>query len=65
MLLTIAENLLKEPDNPKFQKFKPTNSIIKKNLVDPKGTIEYAVEVCYEIHATYDAIVFIVSGYAL
>ncbi|KAG6916286.1 hypothetical protein DXG01_007527 [Tephrocybe rancida] len=44
-LLTIAENLLREPENPKFQQFKPTNTTIKKNLVDPKGTLEYAIEV--------------------
>ncbi|KAG6854815.1 hypothetical protein C0991_001242 [Blastosporella zonata] len=43
-LLTIAENLLREPGNPKFQQFKPTNTTIKKNLVDPKGTLEYAIE---------------------
>lgn len=43
-LLTISENLLREPDNPKFQQFKPTNSIIKRDLVDPKGTLEYAIE---------------------
>lgn len=44
-LLTISENLLREPDNPKFQQFKPTNNIIKRDLVDPKGTLEYAIEV--------------------
>ncbi|KAF8076433.1 hypothetical protein FPV67DRAFT_1618182 [Lyophyllum atratum] len=43
-LFTIAENLLREPDNPKYQQFKPTNNTIKKNLVDPKGTLEYAIE---------------------
>ncbi|KAG5722273.1 hypothetical protein E4T56_gene10012 [Termitomyces sp. T112] len=43
-LLTIAENLLHEPDNPKFLQFKPTNTVIKKNLVDPKGTLEYVIE---------------------
>ncbi|TFK43499.1 hypothetical protein BDQ12DRAFT_718716 [Crucibulum laeve] len=43
-LLTISENLLREPDNPKFQQFKPTNNIIKRNLMDPKGTLEYAIE---------------------
>jgi len=43
-LLTIAQNLLREPDNPKYQQFKPTNNVIKKNLVDPKGTLEYAIE---------------------
>jgi PUB domain len=44
-LLTISENLLREPDNPKFQQFKPTNNIVKRDLVDPKGTLEYAIEV--------------------
>ncbi|RDB22703.1 hypothetical protein Hypma_010143 [Hypsizygus marmoreus] len=43
-LLTIAENLLREPNNPKYQQFKPTNNIIKRNLMDPKGTLEYAIE---------------------
>ncbi|EFI27716.1 hypothetical protein CC1G_14641 [Coprinopsis cinerea okayama7 len=31
-------------DNPKFQRFKPTNTVIKRELVDRKGTLEYAVE---------------------
>ena len=44
-LSTIAENLLREPDNPKFRQFKSTNTIIKRDLVDPKGTLEYAVAV--------------------
>lgn len=39
----IADNLLREPDNAKFRQFKPTNAIIKRDLVDPKGTLEYAV----------------------
>ncbi|KAK0453681.1 hypothetical protein EV421DRAFT_1765788 [Armillaria borealis] len=43
-LLTISENLLREPENPKFQQFKPTNGIIKRNLMDPKGALEYAIE---------------------
>jgi len=43
-LLTITENLLREPNNPKFRQFKPTNSIIKRDLVDPKGALEFAVE---------------------
>ncbi|KAK0468401.1 uncharacterized protein EV420DRAFT_1504284 [Desarmillaria tabescens] len=43
-LLMISENLLREPENPKFQQFKPTNGIIKRNLIDPKGALEYAIE---------------------
>ncbi|PPQ98568.1 hypothetical protein CVT24_004059 [Panaeolus cyanescens] len=44
ILLTISENLIKEPGNPKYQRFKPTNSIIKRDLVEPKGALEYAIE---------------------
>ncbi|KIJ56665.1 hypothetical protein M422DRAFT_22814 [Sphaerobolus stellatus SS14] len=43
-LLTIAENLLNHPENEKFHQFKPTNTIIKRNLVEVKGALEYAVE---------------------
>ncbi|KAF9009034.1 hypothetical protein BDQ17DRAFT_1349410 [Cyathus striatus] len=43
-LLTLSENLLRDPENPKFQQFKPTNALIKRNLMDPKGAIEYAIE---------------------
>ncbi|KAI0303881.1 hypothetical protein BC826DRAFT_198148 [Russula brevipes] len=42
-LSKIAENLLREPDSPKFRQFKPTNTIIKRDLVDPKGALEYAM----------------------
>jgi len=43
-LLTITENLLREPNNPKFRQFKPTNSIIKRDLIDPKGALEFAIQ---------------------
>ncbi|KAF6762254.1 hypothetical protein DFP72DRAFT_878379 [Ephemerocybe angulata] len=43
-LLKIAENLLNDPENPKYQAFKPTNSVIKRELVDRKGVLEYAIE---------------------
>ncbi|KAF9453065.1 hypothetical protein P691DRAFT_802444 [Macrolepiota fuliginosa MF-IS2] len=43
-LLTIAENLLREPENPKFKQFKSTNSVIQRELMGPKGAIEYAIE---------------------
>jgi len=48
VLLKIAENLLREPNNPKFQRFKTTNSLIKRHLVDPKGTLEYAIELGFQ-----------------
>lgn len=46
-LLTIAENLLREPGNPKYQQFKPTNGVIQRELMNPRGAIEYAIEVGY------------------
>jgi len=51
-LLAITENLLREPNNPKFRQFKPTNSIIKRDLVDPKGALEFAIELGFrgEVH---------------
>ena len=39
----LAENLLREPDNLKFQQFKSTNAMIEKNLIRPKGALEYAI----------------------
>ncbi|KLO15695.1 hypothetical protein SCHPADRAFT_995694 [Schizopora paradoxa] len=39
----LSENVLREPRNPKYASFKPTNSMIKRKLVDVKGAIEYAV----------------------
>uniref|UniRef100_D8PQ28 PUB domain-containing protein n=1 Tax=Schizophyllum commune (strain H4-8 / FGSC 9210) TaxID=578458 RepID=D8PQ28_SCHCM len=50
ILLTIADNLIKEPENPKYQQFKPTNNTIKRNLVDVKGALEYAVEPYYKFN---------------
>ncbi|KAF9534289.1 hypothetical protein CPB83DRAFT_889289 [Crepidotus variabilis] len=44
ILLTISGNLITDPNNEKYQRFKPTNSIIKRDLMDPKGTVEYARE---------------------
>ena len=44
-LLAISENIIREPDNEKYQQFKPTNTAIKRDLVDRKGALEYAIEV--------------------
>jgi len=43
-LLTISDNLLRDLENPKYQRFKPTNTLIKRELVDRKGALEYAIE---------------------
>jgi len=42
-LSTIAENLLLDPENAKYQRFKPTNNIIKTSLVEVPGALEYAI----------------------
>ena len=41
----MAENILREPDNPKFQTFKRENNLIKRRLIEPKGALEYALAV--------------------
>ena len=45
MLLKLASNILREPENEKYHRFKPTNIQIRKSIVDVKGGLEYAVEV--------------------
>jgi len=42
-LVKLSDNILEHPDETKYQRFKPTNPKIKAVLVDPKGTLEYAV----------------------
>jgi hypothetical protein len=44
-LSKIAENLIREPENPKFRQFKPTNNTIKRHLIETKGALEYAIAV--------------------
>ncbi|KAF8558749.1 hypothetical protein OG21DRAFT_1595057 [Imleria badia] len=44
-LTTMAENILRDPDNPKYQTFKHENDTIKRRLIQPKGALEYALEV--------------------
>ena len=44
-LLTLAVNVIDHPDDEKYHRFKPTNTLIRRKIVDPKGTLEYAVEV--------------------
>jgi len=43
-LLVLAENVISHPEEEKFHRFKPTNTAIRQKIVDPKGTLEYAVE---------------------
>ncbi|KAK2466238.1 hypothetical protein APHAL10511_001880 [Amanita phalloides] len=43
-LLKIADKLKDEPDNPRYKQFRAMNPHIKRDLVEPKGTLEYAVE---------------------
>ncbi|KZT53304.1 hypothetical protein CALCODRAFT_511509 [Calocera cornea HHB12733] len=48
-LLTLADNLAKDPNNPKFQLFKATNKLIKRTLLDVNGGLEYAVELGFRL----------------
>ncbi|KAG8837228.1 hypothetical protein FRC18_009748 [Serendipita sp. 400] len=43
VLSKIADNLLSDIGNEKYRRFKPTNNLIKKHLVEVKGALEYAV----------------------
>ncbi|QRV72774.1 PUB domain-containing protein [Ceratobasidium sp. AG-Ba] len=44
VLLKLSQNLLSDPENPKFREFKSTNATIQRSLINPKGAIEYAIE---------------------
>ncbi|KAG1820152.1 uncharacterized protein BJ212DRAFT_1338269 [Suillus subaureus] len=44
ILSKISENLIREPENPKFRQFKPTNDTIRRHLIETKGALEYAIE---------------------
>lgn len=44
-LLTLAGNIIDHPEEDKHHRFKPTNTAIRRKIVDPKGSLEYAVEV--------------------
>jgi hypothetical protein len=41
----LAGNIIDHPEEEKYHRFKPTNTTIRKKIVDPKGSLEYAVEV--------------------
>ncbi|KAG1892418.1 hypothetical protein F4604DRAFT_1699308 [Suillus subluteus] len=45
ILSKISENLIREPENPKFRQFKPTNDTIRRHLIETKGALEYAIEI--------------------
>jgi len=47
-LLKLAENLLREPDNPKYRSFKPTNDAIKARLIEPSGALEFALALGFQ-----------------
>lgn len=47
-LKTLAGNIMKYPDDLKYHKFKPTNERIKRCLIQPAGTLEYAVALGFQ-----------------
>ncbi|KAJ7068306.1 hypothetical protein C8F01DRAFT_1364671 [Mycena amicta] len=50
LLLRLADNILLDPENTKWHKIKPTNTVLKRDLIDPKGTVEYARELGFSPH---------------
>lgn len=50
LLLKISENILSDPDNPKFHQFKPTNSVIKRDLIDPKCDLSSSADSHSDVH---------------
>lgn len=40
----LALNLINEPDRKEYTRFRPNNEKVKKLLIEPKGVLEYAVE---------------------
>jgi len=43
VLLKLANNILQNPEEHKYLKFKTTNPTIRRHIVEPKGGLEYAV----------------------
>ncbi|KAJ3845098.1 hypothetical protein EV361DRAFT_58290 [Lentinula raphanica] len=44
ILYKLSENLIREPENPKFQRIKSTNAQIQKHIINLKGTVEFLRE---------------------
>ncbi|KAG8907023.1 hypothetical protein FRB99_005543 [Tulasnella sp. 403] len=49
-LLTLCQNILNNPDDEKYRKFKTTNKRIQAGIIDPKGGLEYATAVGFREH---------------
>jgi len=41
----IAENILDRPDEPRFRELRLSNRRIKREIVEPAGVLQYAIEV--------------------
>lgn len=46
LVLKLAQNILKSPNDLTKRKFRATNEIIKKGVIEPPGVLELVVEVC-------------------
>lgn len=45
-LLKLANKIIENPDNEKYQRIKINNPTIKKDIMEPKGALEFAIKVC-------------------
>ena len=41
----LAVNIIDHPEEEKHHRFKPTNNVIRRKIADPKGSLEYTVEI--------------------
>jgi len=45
ILQKLAKNILDHPGEEKYMQFKPTNTTVKRTLIEPKSTLEYAIAI--------------------
>jgi len=45
VLRRLAKNILDHPSEEKYMQFKPTNSTIRRTLIEPKSALEYAIAI--------------------
>ena len=47
MLNRITENILKDPENPKYTKLKTTTDTMNRHIMSKRGTVEFLQKVCF------------------
>ncbi|KAI0352951.1 hypothetical protein OH77DRAFT_749030 [Trametes cingulata] len=56
VVLKLAENILAEPTNERFRRFKITNDTVRKSIMEPKGVLQLVVDLGFREKAeNYDS----------